>query len=264
MRTRASAAWRRAHLLLLPAGVDTHDVVDLARRRTPELARGEDGAVRMASGARLLGPVPLGPLTRRLLDLPGTPGPGRGGLVLGLTADGVPSDADLLDGLARRLGGLVRRSGSAQLLQPDAARAVDLVVRTSTWVEPAQLLHALEHALPVAESARSGDLEELLDSDPAAATPEPYVVSGGRDGVDVLLLVHPDDPAPTGSPEEDLQVDYEVRWDGPGAGDPQRARTVVDLVTAAVLARTGGTVLDDDEFAVDLGAAPTGSPEGVR
>ena len=32
MRTRASAAWRRAHLLLLPAGVDTHDVVDLARR----------------------------------------------------------------------------------------------------------------------------------------------------------------------------------------------------------------------------------------
>ncbi|MGI4896365.1 MAG: hypothetical protein ACRYF3_14755 [Janthinobacterium lividum] len=251
MRARASGAWRHAHLLLLPAGTDPHAVVELARLRDVDLARGADGAVRLPSGARLLGPVPVGPLTRRLLDLPGTPGPGRAAVVVGITADGPPSDVELLQGLARRLGGLVRRSGTRELLQPDVGTAVDLMVKTSTWVEPAQLLRALQHALPEAESARSGDLEELLDADPVAATPEPYVVSGSRDGVDLLLLVHPVDRAEDDA-DDTLSVDYEVRLDGPTATPDDTVRTTVAAVAAAVLATTGGVVVDDDAFAVDL------------
>lgn len=265
---RTVTGWRGAHLLVLPSGTDPADVVNLARRRHPGLGRGADGAVRLngPTGPELLGPVPLTWWRHRLLTLPGTPGPGRGGLLLGLTADAAPHDVELLSGLARRLGGMVRANGSSALLQPGPSAAVDLQVRTTTWVEPAALLLALDDTLPVAESARSGDLEEMLDDDPTfaasagAGVPEPYVVSGRRQETDLVLLVHPDDGSGPGTATARGQVDYEVCWDSAGPADAQSpserdaARAAVAAVTLALQARTGGTVVDSEDFVVDLTA----------
>ena len=190
------------------------------------------------------------------------------GLPTGTEADGLR----LLLALARRFGGAVRVTGSGQVLQPDPLRAVDHLVRTTTWLEPEALLEALGHLLPDAEAARSGDLEELVDAgeDPVAAggpVPEPYVVSAALDGVDVLLLVHPEEELPVPDAAATATT-YEVRWDGsdeerleeqPGEehrAERVRAQAVIARVSAAVLDRTGGIVLDEDLLPVVAAGPP--------
>ncbi|NAZ82065.1 hypothetical protein GTR02_09575 [Kineococcus sp. R8] len=287
---------RGAHLLLLPHGVGAAEVSALLRQRVPGTDLARDGRAVLAdravpapgaeaAPAVLLGPLPLTWRARRVLGLP-TPFHGDVGSVVGLVAPvqrsaEPPAEADrdglhrafpqgrpvgaeleglvLLLALARRLGGAVRTCGTSALLRPDPARAVDLRVRTSTWVEPDELLAALEATLPEAESARSGDLEELLDAADQALTgappvPEPYVVSGRRGRTDLVLLAHPED-----DPSMDVaagDVTYEVQWDvEPGAAGPglrSAARAGVAAVTAALVATTGGTVLDEDSFVLDL------------
>jgi len=291
-------ALRGAHLLLLPAGVSADEVSDLVRQRHPGTELARDGEALLAARAVptdggpdaagvLVGPLPLTWRARRVLGLP-KPFHSAVGSVVGLLTpvqrsatppaepdrDGLhrafPQGrpvAQELDGLllllavARRVGGAVRTAGTSAVLQPDPWRAVDLRVRTSTWVEPEELLAALDAALPDAESARSGDLEELLDAAPepeagTPAVPEPYVVSGRRGATDLVLLVHPEDDPSVDTSAGD--VTYEVQWDVEGADgvrDPRgqvAARSAVAAVTAALVTATGGTVLDEDSFVVDL------------
>jgi len=289
---------RGAHLLLLPHGVGADEVSGLVRQRHPGTDLARDGEALLAARAVptaggpdaasvLVGPLPLTWRARRVLGLP-KPFHSEVGSVVGLLtpvqrSTTPPAEADRdglhrafpqgrpvaaeLDGLllllavARRVGGAVRAAGTSAVLQPDPSRAVDLRVRTSTWVEPEELLAALDAALPEAESARSGDLEELLDAAEesvagAPAVPEPYVVSGRRGATDLVLLVHPeDDPTVDTSAGE---VTYEVQWDTEGDGEVRdtrgqvAARSSVAAVTAALVTATGGTVLDEDSFVVDL------------
>ncbi|WP_167588146.1 hypothetical protein [Kineococcus rubinsiae] len=287
-----------AHLLLLPHAVSAAEVSDLLRQRLPGSDLARDGRAVLAdrvtptsdgpdAASVLLGPVPLTRGARRALRLP-KPFHADVGSVVGLLtpvqrSSTPPAEPDrdelhrafpggrpvgeelaglvLLLALARRVGGAVRAAGTSAVLKPDPWRAVDLRVRTSTWVEPDELLAALDAALPDAESARSGDLEELLDAADEALTgeppvPEPYVVSGRRGDTDLVLLVHPEDD-PSADPSAG-EVTYEVQWDTDAAGDATDphgrvlARSSVAAVTAALVAATGGTVLDEDAFVVDL------------
>ena len=287
-----------AHLLLLPHSVTADGVSDLVRQRLPGTDLARDGRALLTARATptsdgpdaagvLLGPVPLTWRARRELGLP-KPFHADAGSVVGLVtpaqrSSAPPAEPDrdglhrafpqgrpvgeelegllLLLAVARRVGGAVRTAGTSSLLQPDPFRAVDLRVRTSTWVEPEELLAALDSALPEAESARSGDLEEILDAADEALTgappvPEPYVVSGRRGDTDLVLLVHPED-----DPSVDTSagaITYEVQWDDEPTGVPRdapdrvAARASVAAVTAALVAVTGGTVLDEDSFTVDL------------
>ncbi|GAB7193156.1 hypothetical protein NUM3379_38650 [Kineococcus sp. NUM-3379] len=300
------------HLLLLPEAVPQPDISAAVRCRHPEApSRGRALVLDEQAGgeaALLFGAVDLTP---RRAALAGVPRPWR--RVVALSAprrrapfpppeadrdglhhafpEGLPTGTEgegvrLLLALARRFGGAVRVAGSGEVLRPDRSRTVDHLVRTTTWLEPEELLEALGDLLPDAEAARSGDLEELVDGGPVplgegdAGTgtgegppvPEPYVVSAALDGVDVLLLVHPEEedpvPAPTSAGGAGVTT-YEVRWDPADGGerfaeDPgeqhraerTRAQAVVARVSAAVLDRTGGIILDEDLLPVVLVGPP--------
>ncbi|PPK98023.1 hypothetical protein CLV92_102175 [Kineococcus xinjiangensis] len=302
-----------AHLLLLPSDVPQAEVSAAVRCRCPDAPSRSGALVLSEDGPALLHPaLDLSPRAaaragvtgpwRRALALAVPPqreathplGPDRDGLHRAFPA-GLPTGSEaeglrLLLGLARRFGGAVRIAGSGEVLEPDPLRAVDHLVRTTTWLEPEDLLEALGDLLPDAEAARSGDLEELVDGGPVpldvdhlvdlgdadadagGPVPEPYVVSAALDGIDVLLLVHPEEEMTVPAPADAATTTtYEVRWDSTDGGarlaeepderhraERARAQAVVARVSAAVLDRTGGIILDEDLLPVLAAGPPPG------
>ncbi|UER55399.1 hypothetical protein HJG43_13585 [Kineosporiaceae bacterium SCSIO 59966] len=154
----------RAHVLVLPGGIDVEDVEPLVRQREPAVAADPGGGLRIGRHTRLLGPfaaddvLPAGahpdwalawvldcPAERGDPPLPGITDPD--GLYRAFP-HGLPVRAEgravgLLVALARRLRGAVRVAGSGLLLRPDPDVAVDVVVHAAHRLDRDTLRAAL-------------------------------------------------------------------------------------------------------------------------
>lgn len=211
---------------------------------------------------------------------------GRGGL-LDAFADGEPTghERDLLElglAMARRLGGAVRTE-SGRLLTPEPR--ADLLLYSEVWLHPDALVHVLAPHLPgiglqepapvstpLPPDARTGEslltdegerrwLHAEADAydDAALAGPdltESYgVLATDADGttwsvtVEAAIGVPPvlEGTLPAGT------ILYELRCYPASGTYPADAVERIDAAGRALLGATGGGVVDDDGFLVDLG-----------
>jgi hypothetical protein len=196
---------RDAHLLLVPSTVTVHDVGELVRARVRGSSMGETGAVRLGRHSRMLGPfeltmedavdagVPMPWTVAYAFQAPvereDPPHPGvddRDGFAHAFP-QGLPWREEgrglhLLVALGRRLQGAVRVAGGG-LIAPDPERAVDVLVHSPYWIEPAVLSKIVGRVLPTARLAVEGEEWE---------GPPPEVYSGA-----VIRQHLPGDPLDT-------------------------------------------------------------------
>jgi hypothetical protein len=161
------------HLLLVPSTVHPDDVSDLVRARVPGSELGRTGAATLGRYSRLSGPYELSmeeavdaavpmpwtvvyalsaPIEREDPPLPGLDD--RDGFARAFS-QGLPWREEgralqLLVAMARRVRGAVRVTGGGGLIQPDAGRAVDVIVHSPYWLDPDVLLGVVQRALPPA------------------------------------------------------------------------------------------------------------------
>lgn len=166
------------HLLLVPTTVDPQQVADLVKARV----RGADlmltGEVALGRHSRLSGPYELSmedavdagvpmpwtvcyaldaPVEREDPPLPGVDD--RDGFAFAFP-HGLPWREEgralhLLVSLARRVRGVVRVAGGADLITPDPDRAVDYTVHAPAWLEPDVLLGIVAREVPTARLAHT-------------------------------------------------------------------------------------------------------------
>ena len=255
------------------------------------------GELRLADGARAVGPFPLTAPQTQALDLAsgsaevlalhvddpaprGAPGQvleDRDGLARAFP-DGLPQGTELqvlgwAVAVARRVGGAVVADGRA-VLTPDPASGVDLSLYTAQVLTPDDALAVLRTVVP---SARVAGVE------PRADGPSGFALAGETpyDGAVTVWMQHvPEVPLALGALDwrEYGPYAYRLSWRPPDPYELEvehpsglhviarsRVRVLVARLAAMLHGRLGGTLVDDGGFVVhdldlDERLTPTATP----
>lgn len=162
---------RAHHLLLIADDVEAAEIEALALSIWDVASWEGAGLLHLTNGARLEGPWTVDVATRKELGTPASftrawvlrcPASRRNPVAPGLAAlddwsrafpDGVPSGLEYrvlvaLRRMARRLGAGLRIADSGALIAPDPDSAVSLAIYTPRWLDPPDLMAALEPEFP--------------------------------------------------------------------------------------------------------------------
>lgn len=276
------------HLLLTDDEVAQTDLDSLARSWFPGAGQISMDAITLGPGVFLTGPWAVGGDLRARLDAPTwatsaylalCPAERAGALppdllgtdpILDAYPHGVPTGTELevlrfLAAAARRLAGALHPAGTAVLLQPDPASAVDLAVFAPTSLTAEAVAAAIGRDDVVLDGRTRRTWSISMPALPAGA--------GDAEPAGILQVVsdrHPMPPLAIGALDWATPGarGYEVRWHPPEEylARPGRLSLSQRRVRAAVIAEVeriahavqqlaGGVVVDDDGFLVALDAS---------
>lgn len=263
------------HLLLHDDAITREDVEALVRSHYPQGGWIGPDAISLEFEVQMTGPWRVPPELRADLDAPAwatwaylvlVPQQREGELpeslagldpILDAYPYAVPRDKELatlnfLRACARRIGGAVHLAGTAVVLTPDPASAVDLMVYAPRFLAVDEFLAAVPGASLDGRTRRSWSASiELRDGGSLQVVsdlhPVPPLAIAGLDWVR---------PGARG---------YEIRWRPPSDDFPRggrlspgerrirrRAAQLVEEVAGIIAERTQGVAVDDDGFLVAL------------
>src|SRR5512144_751564 len=202
------------HRLRCRSTLHLDDVGDLVRARVPGSELGRTGQAALGRHSAISGPYELSmedavdaavpmpwtvvyalsaPIEREDPPLPGVDD--RDGFAHAFQ-QGLPWREEgralqLLVALARRLGGAVRVAGGQGLIQPDADRAVDLIIHSPYWLDPDVLLGVVQRVLPSAQLEIEGaDWNGPADDAYSGAVASPYLQGEPLNPYDLAHVHH--------------------------------------------------------------------------